>query len=162
MKKTAAVLVVLVCLWMVASVSLAQKCESFETPIVEIEVGRETKGGPIVYRYPNKDKVSTPSICRDRNFELKVTFLDDSVKELKLKDFQSTFTKGKRWRKDTGDNFTLEVTVTPDNPEIKGLKLDTGWSPPGLVKVRMILFTAEMKLADGTVVSFDPPWGERP
>jgi hypothetical protein len=91
-----------------------------------------------------------------------VEFLDDSVKELKLKEFQSTITGGKKWRKDTDDSFTLEITVTPDEPTIEGLRLNTGWSPPGLVKVRMILFTAEMTLADGTVVSFDPPWGERP
>lgn len=170
MKKTVAVVVVSLCCCLIASVGLAQRCKDDEVPTIEIEVGRENLNGPIVYRYPNKSDESRPTICRDKDFTLQVTFMDDSVKELKLKEFISTFTKGKKWRKDTGDNITLEITVTPDDPTgtfpqtvtTSGHKLTTGWSPPGLVKVRMIIFTAEMTLADGTVVSFDPPWGERP
>jgi len=162
MKKTVAVVVVSLCCCLIASVGFAQRCKDDEVPTIDIQVGRDTAGGPIVYRYPNKGDDSRPTICRNQDFELRVEFLDDSVKELKLKEFTSTFTGGKYWKKETGDNFTLEVTVTPNNPTIKGLRLDTGWSPPGLVKVRMILFTAEMTLANGTKVSFDPPWGERP
>jgi len=67
------------------------------------------------------------------------------------------------------DEFTLEIPVMkpaagsfPRVVDTPKYQLCTAWFPTGLVKVRMILFTAEMTLADGIVVSFDPPWGERP
>ena len=165
MKKTAAVLVVLLSCWLVASVGLAQRCKDDEVPIITIQVGRESPGGPIVYQYPDK----RPTICRNQYFRLHVEFLDDSVKGLELKEFISTFTKRKQWLQDTEDEFTLEIAVMrpaagsfPRVVDTPKYQLCTAWFPPGLVKVRMILFTAELTLADGTKVSFDPPWGERP
>ena len=170
MKKTVAVVVISICCWWVASVASAQKCKDSDIPkIIDIKVGREGGTGPIVYRYPNKGDESKPTICRDRDFKLVVEFMDNSVEELKLEEFMATYTGGKKWKKVTPSSFTLQITVTPDpnetypqTIETPTYRLGTTWSPPGLVKVRMILFTAEMTLASGTVVSFDPPWGERP
>ena len=170
MKRTVAVVIVSLCCWLVSSVGSAQRCTDSDVPMtIEIHVGRDGGTGPIVYRYPNKENESAPTICRNRDFKLSVNFLDDSVKQLKLKNFMATFTGGNKCKKVVPSSFTLQITVTPDpngafpQPiETPTYRLGTTWSPPGLVKVRMILFTVEMTLADGTVVSFDPPWGERP
>lgn len=166
MKRVLAVVAVSLSFWLVASVGSAAKiCEDDKVPTIEIRVGRDGGTGPIVYRYPDK----RPTICRNQYFRLDVWFLDNSVTELRLKNFISTFTKGKEWHEDTEDNFTLQIAVTqpttgsfPRRVETPKYQLCTAWFPPGLVKVRMILFTAEMTLAGGQVVSFDPPWGERP
>ena len=97
-----------------ATAGMAQTCPDDAEPLVKIEVGREGGMGPVKYVYPEKADESKPTICRNKPFKLQVKFLDASVCNLVLKDFQSTYTRHKKWKKDTGDNFNLTIQVTPD------------------------------------------------
>ncbi len=160
----------LVCLLLVlisAAPGWAQKCDRYEEPTVEIDIGNSS------LKYGAPETGPRPTVCRGNLFVVTVNWIDDSVERISLHGFQPLQPQSKRW-------VALDNTDAPDLWHERHLSLirdcsapcstskkynlasSWSWGVNDLVNVRSIQMTIDMTLSDGRVVSFPTAWGERP
>jgi len=187
MKKVAAVVVVSLCCWLVASAGLA-KCLKGRKATVTIEVDFSTDIPTIDFGSKGADPI--PCVYRNGEIEVTVNFTDKpNNQELKLSNFRALVfahpasAQGGSWISDFDDLDHLEITEDAggDNWQpiasqklvfqasgFRTIKLQ-GQRPPGTPGGPHRLISYRLELAkDGTgggnvtEIVFDPPWGERP
>ncbi len=177
MKKTAAVLVVLLSCWFLADVAFS-KCIPGKTKSAVIEMVVTDNS----FSYKGKEDDAVPCIFRQKEIAVRVTFDNTRHKSIVMRDFyaQAFFNIGNGWRRDDEEDLSNPLKMTVDgakngtevefrNPNSSGpvektimLQVNKG---PGAAHGpnRLITFTLVFKNDIGEeVMIFDPPWGERP
>lgn len=175
MKRTVAVVVLSMCCLFLASVADAACNPQLKTATIEIDVGDDS------FSYPNKTGDPIPCIYRNRSIEVTVNFPDTSPHKhfVVLKDFRALFFVGPpgdgSWVHDFNDPLLQRIIegATDIGTEIKfendsanhtvtkTIKLQSMAGPGG--PNRLINFTLVIADKNGNeIMTFDPPWGERP
>ena len=177
MKKTVAVIVLFLSCWCFAAVAEAACNPSTKTATVVIDVEDGS------FSYGNKTGDPVPCIFRTREIEVTVNFPDSNPNRhyVVLKDFRALFFVGQAgqgsWVHDFNDPYALKVAdisgghppadsikfenTTATHTDTKTIQLQSVAGPGG--PNRLITFTLEIADKQGNVVmTFDPPWGERP
>jgi len=189
MKKTVAVLVVLVCCWLVASVGSAIcKGKPPRSATVTIKVDFTSGGSPTI-DFGSKGVDPIPCIFRDSPITITVEFTGDAIpdsQELRLSNFIALLhsapgSGGGSWFRDPSDLDYLTITehdgaenwnaiesqvlVFTQSEKTHTIKLEGdrgGGGPHRLIAYRLEMAGPGTGNPKPINVAFDPPWGERP